>query len=170
MPEQVTPNESSDGKSGATSPAPQPDFTPITSQDDLNKVIKERIDRERAKFADYADVKAKAAQLDKIEEANKTEAQKTADRITQLEAEIQATQLSAKRFQIVAEFALSETQAATLAHIPTEQGMREVAAGYRDAAANKARTNNVVPREGQTSQPKENELAEFAKQLFQTAD
>mgnify|MGYP003356662418 CR=1 FL=1 len=36
-------------------------FTPITSQDQLNNVIADRLRRERAKFADYAELKEKAA-------------------------------------------------------------------------------------------------------------
>lgn len=40
-------------------------FTPITSQAELNKVIGKRIDRERAKFADYDSIKAENVQLKK---------------------------------------------------------------------------------------------------------
>lgn len=168
MPEQATPNESSDGNSGNTSPAPQPEFIPIQSQDDLNKIIKERIDRERAKYADYADVKAKAAQLDRIAEANKTEAQKTADRISQLEAEVHATRLGATRFQIAAEFGLSETQVATLAHVASEEGMREIAAAYKADATDRQQRSNVVPREGQTPSSGANEDRAFTRELFGT--
>lgn len=49
-------------------------FTPITSQAELNKVIGKRIDRERAKFADYDTVKAENVQLKKdLREANQGE-------------------------------------------------------------------------------------------------
>lgn len=40
-------------------------FTPITSQAELNKIIGKRIDRERAKFADYDQLKSENAQLKK---------------------------------------------------------------------------------------------------------
>lgn len=39
---------------------------PINTQEELDVVIKERLDRERAKFADYDALKAKAAQYDQI--------------------------------------------------------------------------------------------------------
>ena len=35
--------------------------TPITSQEALERVLKDRLDRERAKFANYSDLAAKAA-------------------------------------------------------------------------------------------------------------
>lgn len=103
----AAPAASSDGNSGPTSPAPQ-EFAPITSQDDLNKIIRERIDRERAKFADYADVKAKAAQLDKIEEANKSEAQKLADQVAQAEARAQAAESGLLRERIAREYGITD--------------------------------------------------------------
>lgn len=40
-------------------------FTPITSQAELNKVIGKRIERERAKFADYDTLKSENTQLKK---------------------------------------------------------------------------------------------------------
>lgn len=40
-------------------------FAPITSQAELNKIIGKRIDRERAKFADYDQLKSENAQLKK---------------------------------------------------------------------------------------------------------
>lgn len=64
------------------------EFKPITSQDDLNKVLNERLTRERAKFADYKDVKTKAAEYDKLAEANKSEIDKAMDRVTKAEAEV----------------------------------------------------------------------------------
>jgi hypothetical protein len=79
-------------ESGETPTADE--FKAITSQDDLNKVINERLTRERAKFADYKDVKAKAAKLDEIEQANQTEAEKAAKRVAELEAELTNTRSS----------------------------------------------------------------------------
>lgn len=52
------------------------EFTPITTQEDLNKIIGERLTREREaaskKYADYDDIKGKNAEYAKqIEELNK---------------------------------------------------------------------------------------------------
>lgn len=53
-------------------------FRPITSQEELDRVMKRRLNQQRAQFADYDDAKAKAAKLDELEEANKSEMEKAA--------------------------------------------------------------------------------------------
>jgi hypothetical protein len=51
-------------------------YIPPSSQADLDRIINDRLARERAKFADHADLKAKAARLDQIEAANATDLEK----------------------------------------------------------------------------------------------
>lgn len=68
-----------------TTPGAGDGFKPITSQDELNRIIGERV--KRAKPADYDELKAKAARLDEIEQANKSEIEKANDRVAKAEAE-----------------------------------------------------------------------------------
>ena len=49
------------------------------TQDDLDKAVRDRLNREKAKFADYGDLKAKADQLDQLTAAQKTAEQRAAD-------------------------------------------------------------------------------------------
>lgn len=69
-----------------TPPAPEPgggqqeEFRAITSQEQLDRIIGERLARERGKYAGYDDLKAKAAKFDEIENQNKTELQKALER------------------------------------------------------------------------------------------
>ena len=49
------------------------------SQDQINSLIEARLSRERAKFADYDQVKAKAAEYEKLVESSKSEQQKAVD-------------------------------------------------------------------------------------------
>lgn len=58
------------------------------TQEDVNQLVQERLRREREKYADYIDLKAKAAKLDEIEEASKTELQKATERAQALEVEL----------------------------------------------------------------------------------
>ena len=44
----------------------EPAFRTITSQRQLDTIIAERLKRERAKFADYADLREKAATVDEL--------------------------------------------------------------------------------------------------------
>lgn len=55
---------------------PAPEFKPITSQDELDRRLGERLGREKAKYADYEDLKAKAAKFDEVDAASKTELEK----------------------------------------------------------------------------------------------
>lgn len=65
-------NEGGDGGKPA-------EFTPITSQEELDKRIGPRLAREREKFADYAELKKKADAHDKALEDAKTEQEKAVD-------------------------------------------------------------------------------------------
>lgn len=63
-------------------------FTAITTQADLDKLIGPRLERERGKFADYDDLKAKAAEFDKLADANKSEIEKANEKASKAEAEV----------------------------------------------------------------------------------
>lgn len=74
------------------------EFKAPTSQEELDRIITARLDRERKKFepklANYDELVAKAARLTEIEEANKTEAEKAAARAEA--AEKRAAELEAQ--------------------------------------------------------------------------
>ena len=61
--------------------------TKTFTQEEMNKVISERVQRERAKYADYETLKEKAAKYDQNEEASKSELQKAMEKAEKLEAE-----------------------------------------------------------------------------------
>ena len=69
----------------APTPAPAkpepPAYTAPATQADLDRIIADRLSREKAKYADYEDIKAKASEYDKVQEASKTELQKLQDRL-----------------------------------------------------------------------------------------
>lgn len=60
------------------------------TQDEANAIIADRLKRERAKYADYEELKKKAEQFDAIEEASKTELQKAQDLAASLKGELDA--------------------------------------------------------------------------------
>lgn len=66
-----------------------PEFRAITSQEELDRLIGPRLERERAKFADYDDLKAKASRFDEIEAANKTEVEQAREELSQAQAEVE---------------------------------------------------------------------------------
>lgn len=70
------------------------DFKAPASQEELDRIIQSRLDRERKRFSDYDDIKAKAARLAELEDANKTEAEKVQARLDA--AEKRAVELESK--------------------------------------------------------------------------
>lgn len=65
---------------GGENPPPAHDeFKPITSQEELNRIIGERLSRERGKYADYDDLKTKAEQYDAVVEAARTDQERAVE-------------------------------------------------------------------------------------------
>lgn len=60
------------------------------TQADLDRIVQDRLSREREKFADYETFKEKATKFDQLEEASKSELQKATERATALQAEVNA--------------------------------------------------------------------------------
>lgn len=60
------------------------------TQAELDEIVKSRIAKEKAKYADYETLQAKASKLDEIEETNKTELQKATEKANVLQAQIDA--------------------------------------------------------------------------------
>ncbi|MCL2737203.1 MAG: hypothetical protein FWD75_11385, partial [Propionibacteriaceae bacterium] len=48
-----------------TPPASESPWTPPASQQDLDRIIQDRLSRERAKYTDYEELKTKAGEYDK---------------------------------------------------------------------------------------------------------
>ncbi|NOQ62710.1 hypothetical protein [Mycolicibacterium fortuitum] len=180
MPEQVA--ETTDapevqGGNSTSGDTPAADeFKPITSQQELNAALKDRLDRERAKFKDYNDIKAKAAKLDEIEQANLSELEKANGRITTAETERDTAKAEALRLRIAvthgislddADLFLTGTDEETL----TAQAKRlsDRAAEQANAEAERKKKNPIVSKEGTsttTGTTTEEDDREFARNFF----
>lgn len=75
MPENVTDNANQEERT----------FT----QAEVDAIVGDRLKRDRAKYSDYEEVKAKAAQYDELQEAAKTDLQKAEERASKAEAELE---------------------------------------------------------------------------------
>lgn len=75
----------------ATEPAPKP-WTPPASQADLDAIVQKRLDRERAKFADYDALREKAAFWDQIEAESQTEYERTQEALNEAQSRYEAAQ------------------------------------------------------------------------------
>lgn len=89
-------------------------FRPIASQDELDRIVTARLSRERAKYADYDQLKEQAGKWAAAEESQKTELQKATDRAEKAEQALAAAQAQALRSQVAASVGLPAEMAARL--------------------------------------------------------
>lgn len=68
--------------------APQNEGQKTFTQEELDKIVGERLQRERSKYSDYESLKSKASKFDELEESNKTELQKATERAESLQKEL----------------------------------------------------------------------------------
>ena len=78
------------------------------TQADLDRIVQDRLSREREKYGDYDALKAKAEKFDQIEEASKTELQKATERATALQSELDAMK-NAEKMRVMREKVAKDT-------------------------------------------------------------
>lgn len=160
------------GNNSGETPAAD-EFKPITSQEDLNRIISERIKRVEGKYADYKDVKAKAARLDEIEQANQSEAEKTAKRIADLETELNNQRRDSLRLTVATKHGITDADDIDLFLTGTdEETLTRQAKRLADREADRKRQGNVAPKEGTNASHSrgDGDLREFTRGLFGSAD
>lgn len=111
----------------------QQQWTAPASQAELDRIISERLSRERAKFADYDEIKSKASQFDELTAAQKTELEKATEKVTAAEAARQAAEKAAEeratellKYKVAATKGISGDELKLLAGT-TEQDLNEAA-------------------------------------------
>lgn len=158
---------SEDSKTGGKS-----GFTPPASQEELDRIIGERVKRERDKFADYEDLKAKAKQVDDAEQAKKSAEQKLADRIAALEAELGKSQQDATRARIQAKYKVSDDDAELFLTAGDAEGLEKQAKALSDRIADRKAKGPVVTSQkgGDDRTPKADPMRELARKVFTNSD
>lgn len=143
------------------------------SQEQVNAIVADRLSREREKYKDYNDLKNKAAEYDKQQEANKTELQKAQDRADALEKELSGLKAQEKVREI-------RTKVSSETGVPSEllTGSDEDACKAQAEAILKFAKGNKYPGIKETVNKKntagtgdnDNAFRELAGQLFGRKD
>ena len=124
----------------------------------------------RAEAARYrTDAKANAAaaeELAQIKEAQKTEAQKAADRLAEAEAKAAAAEASAVRWKVAAKYGVSDEDADLFLTGADEETLTKQAQRLTGLAEERKRNGNTNPREGTNPKPETDDMREFARQVF----
>ncbi|MFI5833206.1 hypothetical protein ACIA5A_05965 [Micromonospora sp. NPDC051300] len=125
----------------------------------------EKLRKENAKYRTEAKVNADAARrLAEIEEANKSEAERSAERLAKAEQTAREAEARAVRREVALEHTLTKDDAALLDAITDEDAMRRLA--ERLAAGAGSRRSNHVPREGTSTSSGGSDERELARSLF----
>jgi Lon protease-like protein len=144
-------------------------WTPPASQQELNRIIGERVKRAQDKYADYSDLKAKAEEFDKLAQSRMSEVERANERATRAESEVAtvpAKVAEALKAHLVELHSINDEDAelfltATDPGLLLKQIQRLTARGE-----DRKRQGNFVPREGTTVSAGSDPKREFASELF----
>lgn len=147
------------GEGNGDTPPVGTEFTPITTQADLDKLIGPRLERERGKFADYDDLKAKVADFDKLTDASKSEIEKAQAEV----AKVPSLVADALRTHLVSIHSIDADKADLfLTAADPDLLLRQVQA-LVGTEADRLQNGNQAPREGDTPP---NKPADEARRSF----
>ena len=111
------------------------------------------------------ELKAKAARLAEIEDAQKSAEQKSAEREAAAEKRAADAEARAIRREVALDFKLSKDDAALLDTVGDEDAMRALAKRLAVAAEDKRTPNNYVPTEGTAQTPPDDDRLAFVRRL-----
>ena len=133
------------------------------TQADVDRIVNERLAREKTKYADYDDLKAKAGNAVTLEE-----------RVAEIEKQAKASEDRALRAEIANAKGLTASQAKRLIGSTREEleaDADELLKDIGERESERKKRGNRVPDEGKTT-PKagDDEMREFTRNLFADAD
>ncbi len=146
-------------------PAPAGDdgdkgFKAPTSQDEFDAMVKDRIARVQAKYADYDELRSKAQQFDAAQGT-------TDDRIAKLEKELESTRTTALRSRIQAKHGISDEDAALFLTATDEATLTKQAERLAETANDRKKNGNRDPFAGHTpSKAGDDAMREGVRALF----
>lgn len=107
-----------------------------------------------------------AKRLADIEEAQKSEAEKAADRLRQIEAERDEARRDALRFKVASKFGIVDEDADLFLTGSDEETLTKQAERLAKHSSDRKKNGNVVPREGSTSTAVPDDERATARALF----
>lgn len=141
------------------------------TQTELDAIVRDRLKREREKYADYADLQTKAKAYDEAQEAAKSELQKAVERAERAEAELTAMRQERERSELVARLAAEKgVSAEMLARMSGDVAENAAWLAEQDAAKPKypsvADTGEVTSVSGAATGDAAADFAEFMQSAF----
>lgn len=104
------------------------------TQSEMDAIISDRLKRERAKYSDYEDLKAKATAFDEAEEANKSDLQKANEKAESLQAQLDALTKANEERELREKISTETGVPANLLRGSNEDDLRKQAEGIKGFA------------------------------------
>lgn len=143
---------------------------PVTTQEQLDKIVKDRLEREREKvrseFSDYDDLKAKALKLDELEKSGSEELKKALAEVDNLKGELQTRDENAKLQQMRKQVAKDTGVPEDLIQGADEDSMKSFAEAV--AAFAKKPSAPIIPESGTSTQAGETPAQKFGQFMAET--
>lgn len=143
---------------------------PVTTQEQLDKIVKDRLEREREKvrseFSDYDDLKAKAEKLDELEKSGSEELKKALAEVDNLKGELQTRDENAKLQQMRKQVAKDTGVPEDLIQGADEESMKTFAEAV--AAFAKKPSAPIIPESGISTQAGETSAQKFGQFMAET--
>jgi len=134
--------------------------TQLVPQAEVDRIVKERVARERAKYSDYDELKAKAAGSQTLEE-----------RLASLEGELTTAKTAALRSDIAAKHGLSAEDRDLFLTGTDESTLNAQAQRLSERVADRKKQGNFAPKEGTTpAAGTDTGEREFVRNLFSRAE
>lgn len=149
-----------EGAKAAAEGADQAKESQLVPQAEVDRIVKERVARERAKYSDYDELKAKAAGSQTLEE-----------RLASLEGELTTARTTALRSDIAAKHGLSAEDRDLFLTGTDESTLTAQAQRLAGREADRKKQGNFAPKEGtQPTGGTDTDERDFVRNLFSRAD
>lgn len=140
-------------------------FKPIETQEELEEVLKERLDRERSKYADYEELQKKAALYEELKQSKDEDLAQAQKKIADLEAAAEerkkSDELKAEAEAVAKETGVPVQLLRGQNKEELEEHAKAIVEAYKDDPAPKVDLGN--PSSGDTS---EDEKRQYVNDLF----
>ena len=133
----------------------QQEQEPTFTQADVDRIVRERVKREREKFADYDDLKTKAGEKATAEE-----------RLADIEKRYAEAEARALRADIASKHGITAEDRDLFLTGSDEETLTAQAKRLAERESERKKRNNHVPTEGSNPRPAEDERRQLANSLF----
>lgn len=137
----------------------------LHTQEDVDKIVESRLERERKKFADYDDLKEKAGKVDTIASEWEGKLKAAGDEKSAIEKERDAAKLDVVKIKAMHEFKLSDDLSEFI-NGTDEKTIREQAEKLSKGVGGSSVKIDKTPKPGEGGKKSTSEIGDVRKSLF----